>query len=443
MNKCLNRIAENSAVVNMQFAICNLQFAIFVFTLGIVYLSTAVFTFPVFAEDQKKVLIPFDFVSKFDDGRYGQMLGDMIWKKINSEGGFILPESIGDVRDYCQSRHCQPSPEDSLDKIKKIVKDDFDGQIGIWGSVERAPSEEGEIYDLVIKCVDFSAVPEPKVIYETKSRTKSVSEIPHLYVKQLLDALYHRQGGEKYGVDPAAEANWNKNLNLVVGGDFQTGAGGVPKGWESMGGQQREPLGKLVQWVAEDGNPKNKIIRFTFDKAVAEEEGVMYYSDYFPVQEGAKYRFQCRWKTGGPSVKVFIKCYDEVNTPYKKNSGEPAASATSRKGSKDQHLPEAAQRREVYRSQQNLKGPNNVWNIHTEDFTPTHTKYSPKWGRVMLYAYLKPGVAEFDDVVVKQILPPPKDLNKEPRQSLGTKVTIKDMQENERRSNEAKKKENK
>ena len=296
---------------------------------------------------------------------------------------------------------------------------------------------------MAIKCVDFSIAAEPKVIYEIKTRTKSVSEIPHLYVKQMLDALYRRQSGESYSVDPAAETNWNKNSNLIVGGDFQTGAGGVPKGWENVGGQKREPLGNLVQWVAEEGNPKNKIIRFTFDNSVGDEEGVMYYSDYFPVQEGAKYRFQCRWKSNGPNVKVFIKCYDEVNTTYQKYSDGPAASATSRKGSKDRNLPETAQRREVYRSQQNLKGPKDTWNIHTEDFTPTHSKYSPKWGRVDLYAYLGGGVVEFDDVVVKQILPPPKGQDKEPRQSLGTRVTIKEMQENERRSNEAKKKENK
>ena len=293
--------AECRSFRNLQFAICNLQFAIILS--GIVFHLAGVLTPPAFAEDQKKVLIPFDFVSKFDDGRYGQMMGDMIWKKINGEGGFILPESMQDVRDYCESHHVQPSPDDSLEKMKKIVKQDFDGQIGVWGSVEQAPGAESEIYDLTIKCVDFSAGPEPKVIYETKTTTKSVSEIPHLYVKQMLDALYHRQGGETDSGDPVAEANWIKNPNLVVGGDFQTGAGGVPKGWESVGGQQREPLGKLVQWAAEDGNPQNKLIRFTFDKAVAEEEGVMYYSDFFPVQEGAKYRFQCRWKTNGPSAR--------------------------------------------------------------------------------------------------------------------------------------------
>ena len=94
------------------------------------------------AADTRKVVIPFDFVSKFDDGRYGQMVGDMLWKKLSREGGFIIPESMLDVRDYCASHNLKPSPETDLEKMKKIVRDDFDAQIGIWGSVERAPGAE-------------------------------------------------------------------------------------------------------------------------------------------------------------------------------------------------------------------------------------------------------------------------------------------------------------
>jgi len=48
-------------------------------------------------------------------------------------------------------------------------------------------------------------------------------------------------------------------------------------------------------------------------------------------------------------------------------------------------------------------------------------------------------VVEFDDVVVKQILPPPNNLSKQPRQSLDTRVTDKDIEEDQRRSDEAKK----
>jgi hypothetical protein len=422
--------AKHKIVPNLQFAFSNLLFVIF-------FLLANVFTVSLLAEDQKKVVIPFDFASKFDEGRYGQMVSDSIWQKLNREGGFILPESMQDVRDYCQSHNIHPSPDDLLDKIKKIVQADFGGHIGIWGSVERAPEAEGEIYDLTVKCVDFSAGPEPKVIYEAKGRTKSVSEIPHLYIKQMLDALYRRRPGEAYSADSAAEVNWQKNPNLVAG-DFQTGAGGVPKGWESVGGQKSEPLGKLVQWTTDDDKYANKIIRFSFDKNVGDNEGVMYYSDFFPVEEGAKYRFQCRWKTNGPNAKVFIKCYDEIGTPYGKESDKAVAAESSKYSSKSGNLPESAQRREVYRSQQNLKGPKNVWNTHTDDFTPTHTRYSPKWGRVMLYAYIGGGQVDFDDVIVKQIAPPLKEQIKVPKQSLGTKVTDKDKEETDRRSRKAK-----
>ena len=96
----------------------------------------------------------------------------------------------------------------------------------------------------------------------------------------------------------------------------------------------------------------------------------------------------------------------------------------------------------MYRSQQNLKGPTGAWNTHTEDFTPRHVKYTPQWGRVMLYAYLSPGTVEFDDVVVKQIIAAsPAERMKVRRHSRETKVTIEEMEENERRSQELKDKE--
>jgi hypothetical protein len=59
----------------------------------------------------------------------------------------------------------------------------------------------------------------------------------------------------------------------------------------------------------------------------------------------------------------------------------------------------------------------------------------------MLYAYLVPGEVEFDDVIVKQIVPPPTDANaKVRRRSTDTKITIEEMEQNERRSKATKKK---
>jgi hypothetical protein len=399
------------------------------------------------AQQKQKTVIPFDFESKWDKGRYGEMVSDMVWKKLEREGGFLIPDAMADVRDLCATNNIKLAPETPLDKVKEVLRGTFDADIAIWGSVERAPGTDGEIYDLVIKCVDFTSAAEPKVIYEKTARTNSVSEIPHLYIKEMLDKLYDRQAQGPAPVDQLAEEAWEKNPNLVKGGGFERGTNGVPTGWESRCGQNREPLGKLVAWLPEAGNSQNHVVRFTLDRGIAESFGVMYYSDFFPVSEGAKYRFQCRYRTNGPSPKVFIKCYDEMGSEYKDETAQsatrPTASSSKGNGKKYQpkrndYVPEEGQRREVYRSQQNLKGGKNTWNVQTEDFTPKHTKYSPKWGRVMLYAYLSAGVVEFDDVVIKEIIPAsPSEQKKVRRHSTDTKVTIEEMEENEARGKEA------
>ncbi|MBN1911676.1 MAG: hypothetical protein JW818_18180 [Pirellulales bacterium] len=382
--------------------------------------------------ERKKVVIPFDFTSKFDQGRYGQQVGELVWKKLEREGGFVIPESMLDVRDTVTSQGLIISPDMALEKMKRIVIKDFGADVAIWGSVERVPGNAWDVYDLKIRCIDFTTGPKPVVLYKVDARTKTVSEIPHVYVKAMLDGLYGRTPGGPVPVDPLIEKNWKNNPNLIRGGDFQRGRDGVPEGWDSRGGQKREPLGNLVRWVTESGNPSNRVIRLTFDKALGDTFGVMYYSDYFPIEEGATYRFQCRWRTDGPEAKVFIKGYDEVASEYKdKNNGSSNRSAKA-------YVPEGVQRRECYRSQQNLKGPKNQWNTQTQDFTPKHTKYTPRWGRVMLYGFLGAGSVEFDDVVVKQIVPPsPGHRDKLRRHSLESGVTLKEMEENRKRGQQA------
>jgi hypothetical protein len=323
------------------------------------------------APAEEKVAIPFDFESKFDRGRYGQIVGEMVWKKLAEKKRFVVPESMLDVRDVCDRLHFHPGPQTEITAVGKIVRDEFGGHIGIWGGVERVPPNETDVYDLWIKVVDFSN-PEPAVIYDGKHRTLAVSEIPHVYVKAMLMKLHGERPAEPPAADRKAEERWKTGPNLVVNGDFEKGDK-RPTGWD--------PLPQYVSIVADKTGRRTKM---EFPEEVAATTGVLYYSDYFPIEEGATYRFSCRYRTTGSAVKVFIKCYDEF-----------AGESGTRKA--------AAQRREVYRSQQNLKGPANQWNTHVEDFTPQHARFTPKWGRVMLYAYWPQGAVEWDDVVVKQI----------------------------------------
>lgn len=342
-----------------------------------------------------KVVIPFDFESEFDEGRYGQKLGDMIWKKLERRGKFVIPEAMLDVRQWSERTKTVPGPDTSLEKMKSIVRGTFGADIGIWGKIERLPNVDWDQYDLWINVVDFSQSP-PRTVAEIEARTKTVSEIPHVYVKQALDELYGvGQDGETKQQDEEAERNWKTAPNLVRG-TFDTG-----KGWD--------PPGRYVsREVEREGQKTNRFIRFNIPRSVAVTTGVLYYSEYFPIEAGAKYRFQCRWRSSAPAAKVFIKCYAERPTRFTKR---PEGKVRQ------------TEKREVYRSQQNLKGPSNNWNTQTEDFTPKHTQYEPRFGRVMLYGYLREGMLDWDDVVVKKIAPPPESQTPRVRRpSLETKT---------------------
>jgi hypothetical protein len=333
---------------------------------------------PVVPDDPPRVVIPFDFESRFDDGRYGRMIGDMIWTKLRRQGGFILPESMQDVRDWCQRNRMLPNPETSLPEMKEAVQAGQAGDLAIWGKVERAAGTETDAYDLWINVADFSADPV-RMLYSRQVRTRTVSEIPHLYIKE---ALEHLSGRTPAPAEPQPKDRPATGAVLVAG-DFEQGRGS-PRGWSA--------LAPGVAWVEEEANERpNHVVRFTLSEEVAGTTGVLYYSDFFPVQEGATYRVECRWRTTGPAAKVFIKCYDEFSTAY---------------GPESARGPEG-ERREVYRSQQNLQGQPGRWNRHSEEFTPSHPRFTPRWGRVMLYAYWPAGTVDWDDVVVRQVTPSP------------------------------------
>ncbi|MBN1853235.1 MAG: hypothetical protein JW829_10945 [Pirellulales bacterium] len=378
------------------------------------------------------VVIPFDFESKFDDGRYGRILGDLIWRQLQKRGGTILPESMLDVRDWSEGRKFLPGPSTPLSQMQTILRDDFNADVGIWGKVERVAGLDEDVYDVWIRIADFSGA-EPRIIYQTQSRTKTVSEIPHVLVKTALDRFLGTPPAIVSQTDPQCEIRWRRNPNLVQG-DFEKGDG-KPAGWDPL------PPHVSLQTVHGGDGSINRIIQFELPEDVAASTGVLYYSDYFPVEENATYRFQCRWRSTGSGCKVFIKCYDTMESQFQeKNSGPDGQKRQDRSrkmnsGTGSDTYP-ARERREVYRSQQNLIPQRNAdsrpgdypaesnpskrevptyadqtaqWHVHTEDFTPQHPQFTPRWGRVMLYAYWPAGTVQWDEIIVKKIAPPPKE----------------------------------
>ena len=300
-----------------------------------------------------------------------------------------------------------------------------------------------EIYDFGMKIVDFSVDP-PKTIYQVdNTRTEAVAEVTRIYVRQAMEKLYGKQA-RTMEENAKMEENWKNNSNLIIGGDFEKVENGIPVGWETRCAQHRESIGRLVRVVRDPDNTNNHYLHTEFDDDIATGFGLMYYSKPFLVEEGATYRLDYRYRLSkGVNCIVFVKCYDVIDTNFRPTANALKEGFTDKIGQ---------QTREIYRNQQNhqqypISGPPNEkeianagkWVQYSEEFTPRHTRFSPKLGRIMLYGFFTAGTIDYDDFVLKKIKDAdPAELKaKVERHSLNSKVTLKEMEENERRADEA------
>ena len=210
----------------------------------------------------------------------------------------------------------------------------------------------------MIKCVDFSADPPTQgdlrhqgagPIPPPRSRTSTSSRCSTLFA-----IASRRQAGPRSG----RRGNWLKNANLVVGGDFRAGQAACPAG---LG---RAFAGSTAsRWAGRSSGPRAATPRTT--SAIRHPQGhrrkrpaCSIYSKLFPDRGDAKYRFQCRYRTNGPSPKVFIKCYDDDGHRLSHGGRVGPRASGKRRNSRSTSAsrPSGTEAREVYRSQQNLKG---------------------------------------------------------------------------------------
>ena len=107
----------------------------------------------------KKVVIPFDFESKFDNGEYGQTMGDMFWAKLQSPGRIHHPR----VDAGCP-RLVPAIPDDSRPG-HAAGQDEGDCRQGAGrrhrhlGQGRARAGFETDVYDLWINVADFSIDP--------------------------------------------------------------------------------------------------------------------------------------------------------------------------------------------------------------------------------------------------------------------------------------------
>jgi len=181
--------------------------------------------------------------------------------------------------------------------------------------------------------------------------------------------------------DPEVNRRWREGPNLVRNPGFETpsASGKGPADWQEAGAL---PTGGKVTWAPNPDGP-GKVIHYDMDAGTAGGYGMAYYSDWIAIEPGATYRFSCRYKSLGPTVKVFLKGYHE----FPPQEGFPA------------------QRRETYRRQVHPGGEKKQWNSVVADFIPCHDNpnQQPTYLKVDLYAYWPKGEVYWDDIVLKKV----------------------------------------
>jgi hypothetical protein len=186
--------------------------------------------------------------------------------------------------------------------------------------------------------------------------------------------------------DPQMEQRWREAPNLVKNPDLETpnAAGTGPADWQ--------PIERQMSWAPNPDGP-GKVLKYDMDAATAGSYGLDFYSDWIAIQPGATYRFSCRYKSEGPTPKVFLKGYHE----FPPQEGFPARQGDA--------VASPADRRETYRRQVHPGGEKGQWHTVVADFIPEATRpdQQPTWLKVDLYAYWPKGVLYWDDVVLKKV----------------------------------------
>jgi hypothetical protein len=263
--------------------------------------------------------------------------------------------------------------------LARLARERFRADVAVVGHVA---GREPYTVDLLAVYADTPGAPG---VFRRTYRAANHHEIPvemAMAVYDILGLPHPKDPLRMLREDPEVARRWKTAPNLVANPGFeQAGADGTgPAHWQNV-----EPQ---MAWTANPDGP-GKVLAYDMDKETAATCGLDFYSDWIPIEAGATYRFACRYKTLGPTPKIFLKGYHAF----------PAQHGY------------AAQRRETYRRQVHPKGGKGTWHTVTADFIPSATRpeHTPTFLKVDLYAYWPAGVIYWDDVVLKKVrdAPPP------------------------------------
>jgi len=315
-----------------------------------------------------------------DEEGLGEKVGEMLRFKAKRLGAVVFdPKSIEENLGGAKVSADMPPA-----KLAELAREKFKADLAVTGhvkgkgpyevrlvAVRAADPKNPQTFDRTYACSHHQIV--------TLEMAKAVYDLFGL--PQPDDPLRMLQG------DAEVQRRWRDGPNLVRNPGFEL-AGATGKGpadWQA-------PEAQMAWAPNPDGT--GKVIKFDMNEATAASYGLDFYSDWIAIEPGATYRFSCRYKSLGPTVKIFLKGY----FLWPGGDGYPP------------------DWRESYRRQVHPAGEKKTWNSVTADFVPDAFKADQKPLRlkVDLYAYYPAGVVFWDDIVLKKVrdAPPAKPEDK-------------------------------
>jgi hypothetical protein len=269
-----------------------------------------------------------------------------------------------------------PVTSETDDRVLRRAADSEKASILVWGDLTG-----GVLRTRVLDLRDADASPqsfERRIDKPTDLRfaTEAVCElIPGV-------GRFQHPSEEPLINDPISELAWQRNPNLQPDGDFdQVGD------WRALLGPDKYPPPQQPRLPVEDkvaivpdetGNPR---LVLNMGAGTAATYGLACLGGVVPIEPNTRYRLSFRYRSDGPVARVFVKGY---------TTGE--------------NLGGRRAEREVYRRQVPTVGDTKgQWKEVVVDLNPQHRTFRVEHLRVDLYVYLHAGLAEFDDVVLKEV----------------------------------------
>ncbi len=248
---------------------------------------------------REKVVIPFDFVSEFDNGRYGGMIGEMIVAKIRKEGRLATP--MRSRSRHLRENQIKITPQTPIEEIGRVLatvrRADRD-----LGELRKGAGQEWDVSDLTINAPTFPRVRSRRSSMRKRTSHANGHEIPHLYVKEMLDALHAARLASRRRRMPLP-SRIGEQPDLVEGGDFEKAlvgprwAGKTAAARRRGGGGGAPSAGRAVDCrVRQSGQPGDPLHLRPGRRRWIRGDVLQ---QTLPDRRGAKYRFQCRYRSTG------------------------------------------------------------------------------------------------------------------------------------------------